>query len=207
MSEFLIAPWTSPASVQSMLVTPPVEEPLTLEEAKLRAGVDWASGDPREALMLDWIRTARAQVEQDTALALLTQTRDIVYDAYVPEPFPLPMQATPLQSLDVAVVSRTRGRRPIRAWVSRRGGWPVLHTAPREGEVEYLVATIVSGWTTAAVLRVEAPLLVQAVGLLTAHYATLGRDLATVEASGGKAALVPMGYEELIAPHRLMWLT
>jgi hypothetical protein len=44
--------------------------------------------------------------------------------------------------------------------------------------------------------------LVQAVGLLTAHYATLGRDLAL----SGTMTPVPMGYEEAIAPYRLIVL-
>src|SRR5258705_9577128 len=61
----------------SVLVTPPALEPLTLDQGKLRAGLDWVAGDPRDALMTGFIQAARSQVEQDTGLALLTQTRDV----------------------------------------------------------------------------------------------------------------------------------
>jgi len=65
---------------------------------------------------------------------------------------------------------------------------------------------VVAGWPNAAILLAEVPLLVHAVGLLTAHYATLGRDLALAGMRGAMET-VPMGYEEAIAPYRLMVLT
>ena len=72
-----------------------------------------------------------------------------------------------------------------------------------EWPLEFTDMEIVSGWTTPATLLAEAPLLVEAVGLLTAHYATFGRDLAI----SGPATRVPAGYDEAIAPHRLVWVT
>jgi hypothetical protein len=139
--------------VSSVLVDGPAFEPLTLEEAKLRAGLDWPAGDPRDALMDSFIKAARQKVEQDTGLALAEQTR---------------------------LVPR---------------GW----SFPEATSGTYLV---VAGWPTAAALQAEAPLLVQAVGLLVAHLATLGRDLATLD----EPFVVPLGYEELIQPFRIGWL-
>jgi hypothetical protein len=62
---------------------------------------------------------------------------------------------------------------------------------------------VTSGWPDRATFAKEAPLLLQAVGLLTAHYATLGRDLAGT----ADTFPVPMGYEAAVAPHRLIWIT
>ena len=66
---------------RSIVVTGPASEPLTIAEGKLRAGLDWADGDARDNLMTTWIKAAREKVEHDTGLALLEQTRDVVFDA------------------------------------------------------------------------------------------------------------------------------
>src|SRR5436190_19232784 len=83
----------------SVLVTPPSVEPLTLDDAKLRANLDWVAGDPRDALMSGFIAAARSKVEQDTGLALLTQTRDVYLDAVQGRTIDLPSQSRPLQSV------------------------------------------------------------------------------------------------------------
>jgi hypothetical protein len=167
---FVRTPWSQPTAVYSVLVVPPSEEPLTLPEAKLRAALDWPDGDPRDALMRDVLAAARAKVELDTELALLTQTRDVFVSLPVDYvgPFPIPAQCTPAQSL-----------------------------TPFDGGYR-----VVAGWPSAALLRAQAPLLVQAVGLLVAHWSTLGRDLAV----STSVALVPQGYAEAVDAHRLMWV-
>ena len=75
-----------------MLITPPILEPLTLAEAKLRAGVEWASGDPREPMLLGFVQAARSQVERDTGIALLEQTHrvSLARYAWTSLPFTLP---------------------------------------------------------------------------------------------------------------------
>jgi uncharacterized phiE125 gp8 family phage protein len=198
---FVRAAWEVPQSVYSVLIEPPTEEPITLEEAKLRAGLTWADGDPRDALMGDHIKAARAKVELDTGLALLTQTRD-VYFSLDPMLFtgivPLPGQCSPVQSIqDVtpAASSSATPWRPDRAF--GMAGRSVEAATPTG------VYRIVAGWPTAADLRAHAPLLFQAVGLLTAHYATVGRDLAIP----GAIARTPAGYDEAIAPYALVWVT
>jgi uncharacterized phiE125 gp8 family phage protein len=197
---FIAAPWYLPP-VTSVLVVAPTEEPLTLDEGKLRAGLTWASGDPRDDLMNGFIAAARAQVEFDTGLALLTQTRAITFyggvgwatDSGV---VPLPMQALPLQSLtdpDGNPVPLSRFRDGFRRRVA----------ALQVDDFQSGTWTIVSGWPDAAALRAEAPLLVQAVGLLVAHYATVGRDLTIV---GTIVATTPQGYDACINPYRLVTL-
>jgi hypothetical protein len=182
---FVLPPWTSPYTVQSRLVTGPTEEPLTLDQGKLRAGLDWAAGDPRDDLMRGFIAAARAKVEQDTGLALLTQTRDVTITPGSDGTMPIPWQAYPVQTISPLVPM------PL-SWtwsgVYAAGSWRV-----------------VVGWPDAATLAAEAPLLVQAVGLLTAHYATFGRDLA-LPSGNTQASLVPLGYPEAIAPYTLVTL-
>jgi hypothetical protein len=171
----------------------PREEPLTLAEAKLYAGLDWLPGDPRDALLEDFIRAARAQVEHDTGLALLTQTWDVTIAAGYGPIVPLPSQTQPTQSIGVpgALLTTT-------SWRYRPGVAAQIGGVPAEGATYRVVA----GWPSAAALRREAPALHHAVALLTAHYATAGRDLV------GETARAPMtlGYAEAIAPHTLIWI-
>lgn len=196
---FLPVPWTSPQGVWSVLVDPPTEEPLTLAEAKLAAGLDWLDGDPRDALLQDFIREARAQVEHDTGLALLTQTRDVYFGDTVGAVVPLPSQTQPVQSIA-----------PIAATTTTTTGYPCpwRYAPGRLTSVYPPVAgagfRVVAGWPSAAALRLEAPSLHHAVVLLTAHYATTGRDL--VGETVGQRAQTPLGYEDAIAPHRLIWV-
>jgi len=196
MTAFVHAFYAWPRAVASVLVTPPAAEPLTLAEAKLAAGLDWPEGDPRDKQMQGFIAAARQKVEQDTGLALLQQTRELTMTAGSSSLMPLPWQALPLQSItdpfgqrltkeDVLIDRRLNVLRLPYSY-SGEGTW-----------------TIVSGWPTPEALLQEAPLLWQAVALLTAHYATLGRDLAI---SGTIVAEVPMGYDDSIAPFRLMWV-
>jgi hypothetical protein len=193
---FVPAPWTSPTGVYSVLVEGPTEEPITLTEAKLRAGLDWLDGDPRDVMLADWIRTARAQVEHDTGLALLTQTRDIYFPADCTTLLPLPSQAQPVQSI-VPLAA------PLARVVVPWGYVPGVRQAivPSAGGGFRVIA----GWPTAALLRLEAPSLHHAVALLTAHYATNGRDL--LGDTVGARALMPLGYADAIAPHTLIWVT
>lgn len=180
-------------------------EPLTLDEAKLRAGLDWTLGDPRDALMTGFIAAARAKVEQDTGLALLTQTRDVYLDAVYDRTIVLPPQSMPLQAVtsvktwDTAGVQNTLDPSnyvvdlpSARLGLALAGYWP---TDLRP--FQPWVIRIVAGYLDVNALTTAAPLLVHAVGLLVAHFATLGRDLASVN----QVTEVPCGYEDAIAPY------
>jgi hypothetical protein len=199
----MIAPWQTPLRSFSVLVTPPVQEPLTLEEGKLRAGLSWSSDEPpsgRPQLMLDHIAAARGQVERDTGLALLTQTRDVYFTTIGDGLIALPCQALPLQSIASITPIAPSSAPAWRSGAFTVSGNPTWLDAL--GGVQTGVARCVVGWTDPADLRLKEPLLYHAVGLMTAHLATFGRDLVTADASN----LVPFGYEEAIASYRLIWL-
>lgn len=199
--------WDTPPRATSVLVTP--SAPLfTLDQGKARAGQDWTSGDARDALMTAWIAAAQSKVEQDTGLALLTQTRDVYLDHFpaYSEAFQLPAQSTPLQSVTSIVWTDGGGTPttidPATTVLDLRGAriglnvgnvWP---TTTRT--LNPIVVRIVAGYLDADALAAQAPLLVQAVGLLVAHYATLGRDLVSADS----LTEVPYGYDDCIAPHQ-----
>jgi hypothetical protein len=201
-----VAPWQSPLKSFSVLIAPPAEEPLTLEEGKLRAGLSWTSAvapeppNPRDQLMLDHIAAARSQVERDTGLALLTQVRDVYFTTVGDGLIALPCQALPLQSIDSVTPIE-----PAAAPAWRSGAFMVTGHVPwveAVGGVITGIARCTVGWIDRADLRAKDPLLLQAVGLMTAHMATFGRDLVTSDAVN----LVPLGYEEAIASYRLVWI-
>ena len=178
----------------SVLVTPPVEEPLTLAEAKLRAGLDWPTTDPedpRDQLLRDHIAAARTQVEKDTGLALLTQVRDVRILAVTGAPalLALPTQTLPLQEV-------------LAVWTLDGTPVPIVTPYALSG-ISDGIARVRVGYLDPADLRARAPGLLQAVGLLTAHFATAGRDMVV---TGTIASEVPYGYEEAIQPYRLIWL-
>jgi len=190
-----------------VLVTPPVLEPLTLEQAKLRAGLDWVSPDTdRDALMLGFVAAARSEVERRTELALLTQTRDIYFDALPwDRPITLPARSRPLQSVTSFKSTDTAGAVNTldpsqyvvdlasgRLGLALGGAWP---TDLRP--FQPYVLRIVAGYASVALLMAAEPVLVHLVGLLTAHFATLGRDLASIDPTTD----VPMGFEDLIASY------
>jgi hypothetical protein len=201
VTDFLIAPWSQPAAVQVRLVTPPTEEPMTVEELKLRASMLWPvtdPPDPRDAMMSDFIRAARAKVEADTGLSLLTTVYEVTFGTWCGQ-IPLPMGCLPVQDITEPDLGRL---------VIRMSTVPGTHRVTVHSvavPIEGTVLLVTAGWPDVATLKTEAPLLHQAVGLLATHYATLGRDLAI---TGAVAALnvVPEGYEALIAPHRLTWV-
>jgi uncharacterized phiE125 gp8 family phage protein len=74
-------PWTRGAAphTATKLITAPVIEPYTLEEAKSHCRIVITDDDARVA---EWIRAARTKVEKDTGRALLTQTWDLFLDAF-----------------------------------------------------------------------------------------------------------------------------
>jgi hypothetical protein len=152
---------------------------LTLDEGKLRAGLEWEAGDPRDALMLGFIAAAQNQVEQRTGLALLTQVRDV----YLFGPGQRPPQTTPIQ----AVLSSP---------VPTPSDWPTEPFPFQPWSVR-----VVAGWP--AVEQIP-PLLVHAVGLLTAHYATAGRDLVSITSS--TVSEMPQGFEDAIETFGLVTL-
>lgn len=191
--------------VVSTCITAPTEEIFTLDEAKLRAGFTWPSPDERDDLIEAFIRAARHKVELDTGLALMAQTREVYFDVLTSPIIVLPEHSLPL--LDVSEI----------AWTNTDGVVTVLDVD--EYVVDYVTGriqlassvtptnvrtfqgwkiTIDAGFPDGATLRDMQPALYHMVGLLIAHYATLGRDLASIER--GTLDEIPQGYSDLLAP-------
>jgi uncharacterized phiE125 gp8 family phage protein len=182
-------------------------DPLTLAQGKLRAGLDWADGDPRDALMLGFIAAARSKVERDTGLSLLPQTFDVFFDALPSDRTPIALPWRPVIAL-ASIVSVDSGgviqtlatdqyhldagsAAPVSARVglSLAGGWP---TDLRS--FQPYVLRIVAGFASVALIP---PLLIEAMGMLIAHSATTGRDRFT-------DALTRDEYAEKIASYELV---
>lgn len=181
-------------------------EPITLAEGKLYAGLDWVDGDARDNLMRNFIRSARLKVEHDTGLAIRLQVRDIFVDAIDAPGLPWPTQTTPLQAVsaitwtDTAGAVTTVGTSVYQVDLAGRRIALVPGQAWPSGDFRALSAwtlRIVSGFPTIA--AIPAPL-VHWIGVLTAHYATVARDLAV---TGTIINEVPMGYDDGIQPYRL----
>ena len=196
--------WSGGPHAVSVLVDPPEFEPLTLDEAKLRAGFKWVPGDERDALLLGFIRAARAKVEQDTGLALPLQTRDVRFDYLAADaPILLPGVCAPLRTVVSAYTLDPDGTEvPLdpTGYVIDSMSNParVLVTATAAsvanlGQFQPWGMRIEAGWPTAADIP---PLLVHAVGLLASHYLTLGRDMIVV---GTITADVPYGYDHVLS--------
>jgi len=193
--------------VISICTAPPTEEPLTLDEAKLAANFTWTSPDERDAQLLRFVKAARAKVELDTALALLTQTREVYLDVVSSSIIILPEHCLPLQQV-VSIVTIGRDgtattMNPASYVVDAVGGRIALaESAQWPSDLRSFqpwTITVIAGWATAADLADQAPVLRHMVELLTAHYATLGRDLATIER--GTLDQIPQGYLDLLAPY------
>ena len=95
--------------VVSICTAPPTEEPIDLAAAKVRANFTWTSPDERDALVTSFISAARAKVEFDTGLALLTQTREVYLDVVTSDVIVLPEHSLPLQSVTSIEVTDTDG--------------------------------------------------------------------------------------------------
>jgi len=80
-----------------------------------------------------------------------------------------------------------------RLGLSLAGAWP---TDLRP--FQPYVLRIVSGWPSVAALQADEPMLLHLLGRLVAHYATFGRDLATID----PLTAVPFGYDDDVAPYR-----
>lgn len=190
--------------IRAALALPIAAEPLTLDEGKLRANLDWTVGDPRDALMLEFISAARQQVEQDTGIAVPEQTRDLYFDALPTGLIPwhaLPPQTAPV--VDVVALSWADAAGVITALApadytvtQTNDGLTITVAAPPAEAVRWILR-VVSGFDPIP------PSLLHAVGLLTAHYATVGRDATIV---GTIVAATPFGYLEAVRAFALVAL-
>ena len=174
--------WSRPTSLRwtSVVVTPPATHPVSVEELKARARITLPDED---GLLMAYIKAAVDQVERDTGLALLTQTRDLYLDGVPMDHTPLRVPYPPLQSVtsvkytDTAAVLQTLAASnyvvdsaswPGRIALSDIGVW-----ATNLRMFQPWVIRVVVGWATPVLIP---PLLVEAVALHAVHAATAGRD-------------------------------
>src|SRR5688572_5645345 len=89
------------------LVTPPVEEPVELDQAKLHLR---ETEDAEDELIEGLVLAARQHVETDTARALITQTWDLTVDSLgcqIELPKPPVQSVTSVKYLDSEGVEQT----------------------------------------------------------------------------------------------------
>jgi len=194
---------------RSLAVVAPPAAVLTVTEGKLRAGLDWIVGDPRDQLMASFIAAATAKVEEDTGVALAPRTVDVFYDT-LPRTYAVPLPLRPVSGVTFSSFDSSSIRVPLAGAIYALNSGSA---APVEASVQLIDADawpatlrafqpwaiqIVAGFTTAADIP---PRLLHAVALLVAHYATIGRDLVQI---GHIVAETPLGYESIIAPYQLV---
>lgn len=116
------------------IITPPSQEPVTLDEAKAHCQID---GSEFDSQFPGWISAARESAEAETARALCTQTRELVLDAF-PESFVL--RGAPIQSvvslkyLDTAGAEQTLD--------------PQDYLLDKDNEPGYVVPAVGKAWPT-----------------------------------------------------------
>jgi uncharacterized phiE125 gp8 family phage protein len=192
--------------VRSVITTAPTVEPVTLDEAKyhLRRS-DSVDDSVIEAL----IPAARMKLEQDTARALITQTRDIYYDEFPCSSGPLLLPLGSLQSVttvktyDTANVESTftsskylvdTASEPARIVLNDSEAWPTDLRAANA----VIVRAVVGYGAAAAVPQPLKQAMLLLIGAMYEH-----REQIIVAQFAGQFLLVPFGYDQLIAPYRL----
>ena len=189
--------------LQVKVVTPPAVEPITLVEAKLHCKVDVTTDDD---LITALIVAAREEVERLTWRALITQTLELILDAW-PDSDRLELPRAPLQSVTTVKYKDKTGAETT--WSSAEylvgtdsvpgilaldwdASWPSVDLYP----VEPIRIRFVAGYGLAATVPQS---LKQACLLLVAHWyeaREAGGD--TVSEKAG----IPFGVEALIRSYR-----
>lgn len=91
------------------LKTAPIEEPVTLEEAKAQCRVDQEASDEDVLVFNGLIAAAREHCEAFTGRALLTQTWYLKLDAFPCDGTPIELPRAPLQSVTAITYVDTNG--------------------------------------------------------------------------------------------------
>ena len=192
-----------------VLVTPPTEEPITLEEAKLHLRVE-SEQEEEDALILGLVKAARAFVENETGRAMLTQTWRVYLDRF-PTRFyrdtAITLPVVPVQSItsvsyynEAGVLTVFPGGSYVVDLASEMGrivtgvsiAWPSTYDIPNAVVVE-----LVAGYPNVG--AIPAPL-VAAMKLLIGHWYE-SRESVVV---GTSAMAIPLGVDALLAPYRML---
>jgi uncharacterized phiE125 gp8 family phage protein len=201
--------------VSRVLVTPPVEEPLTVDEVKLHLRIEEDVED-EDGLVDALIKAARVHVENETGRALLTQTWRYTLDDRFPyqrgyygfRDAPFVLIPSPVQSVSYVKYYNTGGilttlptsdyyvdiaSDPGRIVVPYGLTWPgTLYPRPAAVEVEYI-----AGYANPSLIP---PTLKAAMKLIIGHLYE-NREGSVV---GTTAMEVPLGVKSLLDPHRML---
>lgn len=188
------------------IIAGPLQEPLGLEEAKRFLRI---TSNEEDDVVQALIQAARKRVERGTELALITQTVEVKVDGFwgscaLELPMP-PLQSVEsiqyvdqdgvLQTLDPTTYSVSTHRRPGRVWLAYGKSWPATRDVP-----EAVTITFKAGFgDDQAALLAQAPNLVHAVRMLTAHYDRHREAVIT----GTISSEIPEGVESLMAGERI----
>lgn len=190
-------------------VTGPTQEPLTLEQAKLYARIDY---DDDDKLIMELIKSARRWIETQTHRALVTSTWDYSIDWSWPinsqglQMIRLPINpvasvssisyddgsspSSSLSSSDYTAVLRDFNSYIVPAYNVE---WPTTRCVPEAATVRFVAGE--------AIGQVD-PALLMAVTMLTGHLYER-RDAAAEKA----LQEIPYGVEALVSPFRPAWVT
>ncbi len=189
-----------------ILITAPAAEPVTLAEAKLHLKVDGADDD---ALITTLVTAARRFAERFSRRALVTQTWDLVLDAFPADdgaifvPRPQLQSVTSITYIDGAGSSQVLAASKYKVDIASQPGriapafgqsWPATRA-----EMTAVTARFVAGYGAASDVPES---IKQAILLLLAHWY---ENREAVHAGTG-AARIPLTVEALLRQHRVLTL-
>ncbi|NTE57208.1 hypothetical protein G6M78_19270 [Agrobacterium tumefaciens] len=185
------------------LINPPQAEPLTLAEVKAHLRLD---GSDEDALLAALIRTAREHLERVTGLCLLRQTWRLYLDQW-PQTGVIPIAKTLVQTIETILVFGIDGRetnitaadklldgaaRPARLW---------LRDPPAPGRMmNGIEIDFIAGYGEAGT---DVPDTLKRAMLMHVAQMFAFRGAVALE---NQPAVVPAGYERLVAPFCRMGL-
>lgn len=129
------------------LITPPAAEPVSLDDLKLDLGISWADQDARLAAL---IASAREACEHELGRALITQTWELVLDAFpagIRLPYPPAQSVTSVKYVDPDGTLQTLSAPSYQldshsepAWLVPAYGysWPATRPEPNAVRVQFV---------------------------------------------------------------------
>jgi uncharacterized phiE125 gp8 family phage protein len=181
-------------------VTAPSTEPITLDEAKLFLRVD---SNVEDTLISALITTARQKVEADTWRALITQTWKLSLDRDEVKTF-IGITKSPIQSVshvkyfDINVIQQTLSTGTYQSNLLNEPAIIKINSIPQMADImNSMEIQFVCGYGVAGSVPEG---LKEAIKLLIGHYYEHREAVSTTN-----MAELPLSYENLIAPYRVLF--